>query len=94
MVKLMKVLLDNLGNFQDLSVQADHLRDMAQRMRDETHASTDTLLTMGVLVGHLLEQQHRAREEFAQIFATFDSEGHQALFNALFAPAKRRRKGA
>ena len=94
LVKLMKVLLDNLGNFQDLAVQADHLRDMAQRMREESHASTDTLLTMGVLVGHLLEHQHRAREEFAQIFATFDSEGHQALFTALFGPSKPRRKGA
>ena len=94
LVKLMKVLLDNLGNFQDLAVQADHLRDMAQRMRDETHASTDTLLTMGVLVGHLLEHQHRAREEFAQIFMTFDSEEHQALFTSLFTPPKRKRKGA
>ena len=94
LVKLMKVLLDNLGNFQDLAVQADHLRDMAQRLRDETKASTDTLLTMGVLVGHLLEHQHRAKEEFAQIFATFDSEEHQGLFTALFATSKPRRKGA
>jgi len=94
LVKLLKVLLDNLGNFQDLAVQAGHLRDMAQRMRDEERASTDTLLTMGVLVGHLLEQQHQAREEFAEIFANFDSDAHQNLFRTLFAPQKRGGKGA
>jgi len=94
LVKLLKVLLDNLGNFQDLAVQAGHLRDMAQRMRDEDRASTDTLLTMGVLVGHLLEQQHQAREEFAEIFTNFDSAVHQSLFRTLFAPPKRGDKGA
>ncbi|HSO79300.1 MAG TPA: CHAD domain-containing protein, partial [Chromatiaceae bacterium] len=94
LVKLLKVLLDNLGKFQDLAVQADHLREMAQRMRDEDRASTDTLLTMGILVGDLLEHQHRAREEFAEIFAGFDSEEHQGLFKSLFDAQKRQGKGA
>jgi CHAD domain-containing protein len=94
LVKLFKVLLDNLGKFQDLAVQADHLREMAQRMRDEDRASTDTLLTMGILVGDLLEHQHRAREDFAQIFACFDSDEHQGLFKTLFDAQKRQGKGA
>ena len=94
LVKLLKVLLDNLGKFQDLAVQADHLRGMAQRMRDEDRASTDTLLAMGVLVGDLLEHQHRAREEFTQIFASFDGEEHQGLFKTLFDAQKRQGKGA
>ncbi|MFZ1574849.1 MAG: CHAD domain-containing protein [Chromatiaceae bacterium] len=94
LVKLFKVLLDNLGKFQDLAVQADHLREMAQRMRDEDRASTDTLLTMGILVGDLLEHQHRAREDFAQIFASFDSDEHQGLFKTLFDAQKRQGKGA
>ena len=94
LVKLLKVLLDNLGKFQDLAVQADHLRAMAQRMRDEDRASTDTLLAMGVLVGDLLEHQHRAREEFTQIFASFDSEELQGLFKALFELQRRQGKGA
>ena len=94
LVKLLKVLLDNLGKFQDLAVQADHLREMAQRMRDEDRASTDTLLTMGILVGDLLEHQHRAREEFAEIFAGFDSDEHQGLFKSLFDAQRRQGKGA
>ncbi len=94
LVKLLKVLLDNLGKFQDLAVQAEHLRDIAQRMRDEGRASTDTLLTMGVLVGDLLEHQEQARQDFAEIFANFDSESHQVLFKTLFATHKRGGKGA
>lgn len=90
LVKMLKVLLDNLGKFQDLAVQADHLRAMAQQMREEDHAETDTLLAMGVLVGGLFNRQELARIEFAQIFAGFDTVDHQALFRELFAADKKR----
>ena len=90
LVKLLKVLLENLGKFQDLAVQADHLREMAQQMRDEGLANTDTLLAMGVLVGDLFIRQERARVEFAEIFARFDTKDHQAMFRELFASEKKR----
>ena len=94
LVKQFKVLLDNLGNFQDLAVQADHLREMAVRMREEDHAPTDTLLTMGVLVGDLLDHQQQARAKFAEIFTAFDGEENRALFKRLFAPKEKGGKGA
>lgn len=84
-IKVLKVLLDNLGNFQDLAVQADKLRDMAQQMSDSGEAGVDTLLAMGALVGGLLERQHRARLEFACIFGEFDSPEHRQVYKALFA---------
>jgi CHAD domain-containing protein len=90
LVKMLKVLLDNLGKFQDLAVQADHLRAMAQQMREEDHAETDTLLATGVLVGGLFNRQELARIEFSQIFAGFDTVDHQALFRELFAADKKR----
>jgi CHAD domain-containing protein len=90
LVKMLKVLLDNLGEFQDLAVQADHLREMAQQMRDEGLAETDTLLAMGVLVGDLFNRQQKARVEFARIFAGFDAQDNQAVFRELFAPEKKR----
>jgi CHAD domain-containing protein len=89
-IKMLKVLLDNLGKFQDLAVQADHLRGMAQQMRDEGRAETDTLLAMGVLVGDLFNRQEQARVEFAQIFAAFDTEDRKVLFRQLFAADKKR----
>lgn len=90
LVKLLKVLLDNLGKFQDLAVQADHLREIAQQMRGDGLADTDTLLAMGVLVGDLFNRQEQARVEFAQIFAGFDTKDHQAVFRELFAPENKR----
>jgi len=90
LVKILKVLLDNLGRFQDLAVQALHLREMAQQMRDEGRAETETLLTMGVLVGDLFSQQMQARIEFSRIFADFDKQENQLIFRELFAPEKKR----
>lgn len=93
LIKLLKVLLDNLGRFQDLAVQAASLRALAQRMRDEGRVETDTLLTMGVLVGDLLNHQTQARAEFSTTFSVFDSEDHRKLFRDLFASAKKEEKG-
>lgn len=91
-IKLLKVLLDNLGGFQDLAVQAGNMRHIAQRMRDEGRGGTDTLLAMGVLVGDLLIRQQEARVKFAEIFATFDGKQNQDRYSALFAPATKGKK--
>jgi len=90
LVKRSKALLDNLGRFQDLAVQADHLRDTARRLHTEGNAETDTLLAMGVLIGDLLDRQQRARREFPRLFAAFDARENRAVFRALFAPARKR----
>ena len=87
-VKVLRRLLDNLGDFQDLAIQADHLRDLAERMRAEGqgagHLSTGTLLAMGALVADLLRRQESARADFAETFAGFDSAEGRALFRGLF----------
>jgi CHAD domain-containing protein len=89
LIKQMKVLLDNLGGFQDLAVQAAHLRETAAAMQAADAAPLGTLLAIGALIGHMLEQQQRARREFACIFADFDSDANAVLFARLFgAPAK------
>jgi CHAD domain-containing protein len=85
LVKLLKALLDNLGKFQDLAVQADHLWELARTMRAEGSAGTDTLLTMGVLVGDLLNRQRAARQAFAATFTGFDEKQNHVLFRSLFA---------
>jgi len=88
LIKVLKVLLDNLGNFQDLEVQADSLRELAGKVVKEQHVGPDTLLAMGALIGGLTERQQDAREHFAQIFAGFDTPEHRDQFNALFRSRK------
>ena len=88
LIKQSKVLLDNLGEFQDLEVQALHLADTAKRMYAEGGAGAATLLSMGVLINTLIDGQHRARAEFAQTFAGFDTDANRAAFDALFGARK------
>jgi len=72
MIKEVKILLDNLGEFQDLQVQADSLEEFGKQMMQEG-APASVLMAMGILVGKLLERQARARDEFAGLFAAFGS---------------------
>lgn len=94
LVKSLKRLLDNLGRFQDLAVQADQLREIARKMHDAGAVETDTLLAMGALVGDLLDRQQQARDEFSGSFAGFDCKEHRAIFRALFAAGPERRQGS
>lgn len=84
LIKLLKILLDQLGLIQDLAVQADHVLDWAAQMHAEGHVGTETLLAMGALVGQLLERQEEARAAFAEVFGQYLHDDHQELFRTLF----------
>jgi CHAD domain-containing protein len=83
LIKEMKLLLDNLGLFQDLQVQAEALESFGEQMMKEG-APSRALMAMGILVGKLLERQARAREEFADLFTNFSSESNRQAFQKLF----------
>jgi CHAD domain-containing protein len=82
-IKLTKVLLDNLGDFQDLQVQAEAIESFAEQMQAQG-APASTLMAMGILVGNLLERQQQAREEFAALFNELSSEKNTRAFKQLF----------
>jgi CHAD domain-containing protein len=86
MIRLLKDVLDNLGSFQDLAVQAAHLQELAGRMRAEGQGDTDTLLAMGALIGQLLERQQRMRDAFGTVFAAFLDAENQERLRGLFHP--------
>jgi len=89
LVRAIKLLLDNLGSFQDLEVQAHKLREFARRMLHEQRAGADTLLAMGMLVDGLLRRQQQARSEFAETFSAFAQPANRKAFRELFATAAR-----
>ena len=84
-IKQIKVLLDNLGRYQDLAVQAAHLQDTAARMHREGAADARGLLAMGALISGMLNEQRHARDAFADTFAGFDAPTNRARFHSLFA---------
>jgi CHAD domain-containing protein len=86
-IKALKILQDNLGEFQDLSVQMLTLRDFAEQMVAEGETPSETLIAMGMLVDQLAKRQHAAREAFAARFEQFASAGNRDHFRGLFKPA-------
>ena len=83
LIKLLKMLLDNLGDFQDLQVQAEKIESFGDEMLKEG-APARTLMAMGILVGDLLKRQEQIRQEFGETFNQFMDPDNAQLFQQLF----------
>ena len=86
LIKVLKQLQDNLGDFQDYEVQVLTLRQFSQQMVKEDAAPAETLLAMGMLIEGLERRQHAARAEFAEHFAGFDQQDNLERYRRLFHP--------
>ena len=84
LIKVLKVLQENLGDFQDFEVQSVTLRKFGQQMKDESHVGADTLFAMGALIANLDKRQREARRAFSAIFDEFDCIANHALFKEVF----------
>jgi CHAD domain-containing protein len=84
LVKALKVLLDNLGDFQDLEVQADKLRAYARSFDPNDPATLPTVMAIGALVADLLKRQQAAHGRFKDRFAAFDAPGNRRRYAELF----------
>jgi CHAD domain-containing protein len=83
LVRSLKSLQDTLGRHQDREVQTATLHSF----RDEvsTHrGGPAALMSMGVLIEHLGEDERAARAEFAEVFAAFASKSQRALVKETF----------
>ncbi|MGB5427663.1 MAG: CHAD domain-containing protein, partial [Gammaproteobacteria bacterium] len=85
LIRILKTLQDNLGDFQDYEVQVSTLKDFSHQMVAEGQVPPDTLLAMGILIDALERRQHQAREEFSGRFAEFSQPHNQERFRKLFA---------
>lgn len=88
LIRQLKRLLDNLGEFQDLHVQAGKLRGFAEDLQRTQAQRMPTVLAIGHLIGDLLQRQQAARCAFADRFAAFDTTEQDAVYRALFKAAK------
>jgi CHAD domain-containing protein len=86
-VKALKSLQDNLGDFQDLEIQANALRSFGHEMQAEKEAlPSDTFMAMGVLIDSLNQQQEQERRAFAERFARFARPENRRVCRELFNP--------
>lgn len=84
LIKQLKRLQDNLGRFQDLSVQEEHLEDFVEQLPLQDRKTKREILAIGSLIGTLDREKTAVRAAFADTFAHFASEKNQHQFMELF----------
>lgn len=85
-IKALKRLQDNLGDFNDYEVQQKSMADFADRLLEMGEADAGTFLAMGRLQTQLAEGQAEERHRFGKEFARFAAPENRQRFRALFKP--------
>ena len=83
-IRALKDLLDILGAYQDLEVQADRLKAFACEINADDADGLPGVMAIGALVADLLRHQQAAHERFADRFAAFDAADNRAHYKRLF----------
>lgn len=87
LLRSLKKLQNNLGDFQDLEVQQLTLKQYSNEMM-ASGTRAQTLLAMGVLMQELEKQRIQVRQEFLQTFTAFNSNEKRMIYRVLFANGK------
>jgi CHAD domain-containing protein len=93
LVTQLKKLQDNLGDFNDLSVQQSYLLNIADALPSDDTYNRRALIAIGFLINRLAHQQEIVKAAFTETFQEFASPANQELFRRLFSPEKRRKVG-
>ena len=92
LIRQLKELQNNLGDFNDFCVQEAYLLHVGREMPVHGQASHDALIAIGCLVGALHQRREQVKSEFADTFNKFAAPENKAMFAALFAPKKSTKK--
>lgn len=84
LIKHLKKLQDNLGAFNDYSVQQKMLADYLDALTPDKNNKKLTAAAIGGLITELHNKQIKTRNNFKRIFAEFNSTGNTELFYQLF----------
>ena len=88
LVKELKALQDNLGEFNDLHIQAETLKEFMMELDTQSALSPETRQAMILLIQHIEELQAKQRAHFASQFEKFSSKEVKHKFRWLFEPVK------
>jgi CHAD domain-containing protein len=84
LIKELKMLQDNLGDFNDLRLQSGALRAFADEMMTTGVGPPATLMAMGQLMGQLEAEQELERRAFHKRFRAFARQKNRHRFEELF----------
>jgi CHAD domain-containing protein len=88
LIRVLKSLQDNLGQFQDYEVQVSTLKRFSHQMVEENKVKPDTLLAMGMLIERMEDSQKLARQEFSDRFETFAATENVEHFRKIFVETR------
>ncbi len=84
LIKQLKLLQNNLGNFNDLSVQQEMLKHYLAAIKPGTVKSKKLSAAIGGLLTNLYHEHRRVRTQFEETFARFAAKKNLALYRKLF----------
>jgi CHAD domain-containing protein len=84
MKKLIKQLQDNLGEFNDLSIQQDFLIDYLNSVKPQTAQAVRLSAAIGGLIVRLATAHQQVRNQFLSAFETFNTPENHKRFKTLF----------
>lgn len=87
LVRSLRGLQNNLGDFNDLSVQEAYLMRTAGEMAAGGRTPAETLMAIGALVATLDRQRATVRTDFADAFAAFAERASRQRFKRAFGGA-------
>jgi CHAD domain-containing protein len=88
LIKELKGLQENLGDFQDLEVQIHSLKHYSEQMQQEGDMTPRTELAMDILLNSLETRMQEVRDIFASRFQQFASKSNEKRFRGLFNPSQ------
>ena len=88
LIKELKGLQENLGDFQDLEVQIHTLKQYSEQMAQEGDMTPRTELAMDILMKSLETRMREVRDVFDSRFQRFASKSNEHRFRHLFHPSK------
>jgi CHAD domain-containing protein len=85
MIRQLKRLQDNLGEFTDLEVQQRFLLSVAEALDMDDAGTRRALVATGALVETMARRQQDVKANFAETFREFASPAHRKQFRKLCA---------
>ena len=88
LISQLKKLQDNLGEFNDLSVQQDYLHQYLETLSHSKLREISTAAAIGGLLACLQDRHHQVRNAFANTFSRFNTSEIRTIFHHLFEPRR------
>lgn len=84
LIKQLKIIQDNLGDFNDLSIQQEKMKYYLSDVGDEINLDNQMAFVIGGLITALHRKRNEVRAEFMELFTQFDSEENRKIIAKLF----------